>query len=163
MLILAPTRELAAQIGDSFRAYGKFLKPALSLAVVVGGVSARPQVDLLARGLDVLVATPGRLLDHMGSGKLNLAATEVLVLDEADHMLDLGFIVPIRRIVAKLPKARQTLLFSATMPKEIAGLAGDMLKNPVEVRVTPAATTVERVDQHVFFVDGAAKRDFWSN
>ncbi len=159
MLVLAPTRELAAQIGDSFRAYGKFLKPALSLAVVVGGVSARPQIDLIARGLDVLVATPGRLLDHMGSGKLNLAATEVLVLDEADHMLDLGFIVPIRRIVAKLPKARQTLLFSATMPKEIAGLAGDMLKNPVEVRVTPAATTVERVDQHVFFVDNAAKRD----
>ena len=83
----------------------------------------------------MLVATPGRLLDHMGSGKLNLGATEVLVLDEADHMLDLGFIVPIRRIVAKLPKARQTLLFSATMPKEIAGLADDMLKNPVEVRV----------------------------
>jgi len=158
-LILAPTRELAAQIGESFRAYARFLKPALSLGVVVGGVSARPQVDLLARGVDVLVATPGRLLDHMGSGKLILAATEVLVLDEADHMLDLGFIVPIRRIVAKLPKARQTLFFSATMPKEIAGLADDMLKNPVEVRVTPAATTVDRVDQHVFFVDGAAKRD----
>ncbi len=135
------------------------MKPVLSLAVVVGGVSARPQVDLLARGLDVLVATPGRLLDHMQSGKLSLATTEVLVLDEADHMLDLGFIVPIRRIVAKLPKARQTLLFSATMPKEIAGLAADMLKNPVEVRVTPAATTVERVDQHVYFVDNAAKRD----
>jgi ATP-dependent RNA helicase RhlE len=159
VLILAPTRELAAQIGDSFRAYARFLKPALSLAVVVGGVSARPQVDLLARGLDVLVATPGRLIDHMGSGKLNLGATEVLVLDEADHMLDLGFIVPIRRIVAKLPKARQTLLFSATMPKEIAGLADDMLKNPVEVRVAPAGATVDRVDQHVFLVDGAAKRD----
>ena len=123
------------------------------------GCRPRPQVDLLARGLDVLVATPGRLLDHMGAGKLNLGSTEVLVLDEADHMLDLGFIVPIRRIVAKLPKARQTLLFSATMPKEIAGLADDMLKNPVEVRVTPAATTVERVDQHVYFVDNAAKRD----
>jgi len=158
-LILAPTRELAAQIGDSFRAYARFLRPNLSLGVVVGGVSARPQVDLLARGLDVLVATPGRLLDHMGSGKLNLGATEVLVLDEADHMLDLGFIVPIRRIVAKLPNSRQTLLFSATMPKEIAGLADDMLKNALEVRVTPAATTVDRVDQHVFFVDGAAKRD----
>ncbi len=158
-LVLAPTRELAAQIGEAFRAYARFLRPSLSLAVVVGGVSARPQVDLLAHGLDVLVATPGRLLDHMGSGKLNLGATEVLVLDEADHMLDLGFIVPIRRIVAKLPKARQTLLFSATMPKEIAGLAEDMLRNPVEVRVTPAATTVDRVDQHVFFVDGAAKRD----
>ena len=159
VLVLAPTRELAAQIGDSFRAYARFLRPALSLAVVVGGVSARPQIDLIARGLDVLVATPGRLLDHMGSGKLNLGATEVLVLDEADHMLDLGFIVPIRRIVAKLPKARQTLLFSATMPKEIAGLADDMLKNPVEVRVTPAGATVDRVDQHVFLVDNAAKRD----
>jgi len=158
-LVLAPTRELAAQIGESFRAYASFMRPALSVAVVVGGVSPRPQVDLLARGLDVLVATPGRLLDHMGSGKLNLNATEVLVLDEADHMLDLGFILPIRRIVAKLPKKRQTLLFSATMPKEIAGLAADLLVNPVEVRVTPAATTVERVDQHVFFVDGAAKRD----
>ena len=158
-LVLAPTRELAAQIGDSFRAYARFLRPNLSLAVVVGGVSPRPQVDLLARGLDVLVATPGRLLDHMAAGKLNLGATEVLVLDEADHMLDLGFIVPIRRIVAKLPKKRQTLLFSATMPKEIAGLAGDMLSDPVEVRVAPAATTAERVDQHVFLVDGAAKRD----
>ncbi len=158
-LVLAPTRELAAQIGESFRAYGQFLNPKLTLAVVVGGVSARPQVDLLARGLDVLVATPGRLLDHIGAGKLNLASTEVLVLDEADHMLDLGFIIPIRRIVAKLPKKRQTLLFSATMPKEIAGLAGDMLANPVEVRVAPAATTAERVDQHVFLVDNAAKRD----
>ena len=155
-LVLAPTRELAAQIGESFRAYGQFLNPKLTLAVVVGGVSARPQVDLLARGLDVLVATPGRLLDHMGAGKLNLASTEVLVLDEADHMLDLGFIIPIRRIVAKLPKKRQTLLFSATMPKEIAGLAGDMLANPVEVRVAPAATTAERVDQHVVLVDNAA-------
>ncbi len=159
VLVLAPTRELAAQIGDSFRAYARFLKPALQVAVVVGGVSPRPQVDLLARGLDVLVATPGRLLDHMGAGKVNLSTTEVLVLDEADHMLDLGFIIPIRRIVAKLPKKRQTLLFSATMPREIAGLADDMLKDPVEVRVTPAATTAERVDQHVVLVDGPAKRD----
>ncbi|RBP07428.1 ATP-dependent RNA helicase RhlE [Roseiarcus fermentans] len=159
VLVLAPTRELAAQIGESFRAYGQMIRPAISVAVVVGGVSARPQVDLLARGLDVLVATPGRLLDHMAAGKLNLGSTEVLVLDEADHMLDLGFIVPIKRIVAKLPKARQTLLFSATMPKEIAGLADDMLKNPIEVRVTPASTTVERVDQHVYLVDNAAKRD----
>ena len=158
-LVLAPTRELAAQIGDSFRAYARFLRPRLNLAVVVGGVSARPQVDLLARGLDVLVATPGRLLDHMGGGKVDLRATEVLVLDEADHMLDLGFIAPIRRIVAKLPKTRQTLLFSATMPKEIAGLAEDMLRDPVEVRVTSATATPERVDQHVFLVDDGAKRD----
>jgi ATP-dependent RNA helicase RhlE len=156
-LILAPTRELAAQIADSFRAYGQVLRP--SVGVIVGGVSHRPQIDMLARGLDVLVATPGRLLDHVASGRLKLATTEVLVLDEADHMLDLGFIVPIRQIVAKLPKKRQTLLFSATMPKEIAGLAHDMLNEPAQVSVTPVATTAERVDQHVFLVDGGAKRD----
>jgi ATP-dependent RNA helicase RhlE len=156
-LILAPTRELAAQIADSFRAYGQFLRP--SVGVIVGGVSHRPQIDMLARGLDVLVATPGRLLDHVASGRLRLATTEVLVLDEADHMLDLGFIVPIRQIVAKLPKKRQTLLFSATMPKEIAGLAHDMLNEPAQVSVTPVATTAERVDQHVFLVDGGSKRD----
>ena len=121
-LILAPTRELAAQIADSFRAYGQFMRP--SVGVIVGGVSHRPQVDMLSRGLEVLVATPGRLLDHIASGRLKLATTEILVLDEADHMLDLGFIVPIRQIVSKLPKQRQTLLFSATMPKEIAGPCG---------------------------------------
>jgi len=156
-LVLAPTRELAAQIADSFRAYGQFLRP--SVGVVVGGVSHRPQIDMLARGLDVLVATPGRLLDHIASGRFKPATTEVLVLDEADHMLDLGFIVPIRQIVAKLPKKRQTLLFSATMPREIAGLAQDMLNDPAQVSVTPVATTAERVDQHVFLVDGGAKRD----
>ncbi len=155
-LVLAPTRELAAQIADSFRAYGQFMRP--SVGVIVGGVSHRPQNDMLARGLDVLVATPGRLLDHVASGRMKLAHTEVLVLDEADHMLDLGFIVPIRQIVAKLPKKRQTLLFSATMPKEISGLAQDMLDNPAQVAVTPVATTAERVAQHVFLVDGAAKR-----
>ena len=156
-LVLAPTRELAAQIADSFRAYGRFMRP--SVGVVVGGMSHRPQIDMLARGLDVLVATPGRLLDHIASGKLKLATTEMLVLDEADHMLDLGFLVPIRQIVAKLPKKRQTLFFSATMPKEIAGLAQDMLNNPAQVAVTPIATTAERVAQHVFFVDSGAKRD----
>ncbi len=156
-LILAPTRELAAQIADSFRAYGQFFRP--SVGVIVGGVSHRPQNDMLARGLDVLVATPGRLLDHLGSGRLRLATTEVLVLDEADHMLDLGFIIPIRQIVAKLPKQRQTLLFSATMPREIATLADDMLRDPVRVSVTPAATTAERVEQHVYLVSSGAKRD----
>lgn len=158
-LVLAPTRELAAQIAESFRAYGRFMRPALNVGVIVGGVSPRPQIDMLARGLEVLVATPGRLLDHMTTGRAKLGSTEVLVLDEADHMLDLGFIVPIRRIVAKLPKARQTLLFSATMPKEIAGLAADLLKNPAQVAVTPVASTAERVDQSVVFVDSAAKRD----
>ena len=156
-LVLAPTRELAAQIADSFRAYGQFMRP--SVGVIVGGVSHRPQIEMLARGLDVLVATPGRLLDHIASGRFKPGTTEVLVLDEADHMLDLGFIVPIRQIVAKLPKNRQTLLFSATMPKEIAGLAQDMLKDPAQVAVTPVATTAERVAQQVFLVDGGAKRD----
>jgi ATP-dependent RNA helicase RhlE len=156
-LVLAPTRELAAQIAAGFRTYGQFMRP--SVGVIFGGVSHRPQADMLARGLDVLVATPGRLLDHLASGRFKPAATEILVLDEADHMLDLGFIVPIRRIVAKLPKQRQTLLFSATMPKEIAGLAQDMLHDPAEVSVAPAASTAERVDQHVFLVNDAAKRD----
>ena len=156
-LILAPTRELAAQIADSFRAYGQFMRP--SVGVVVGGVSHRPQIDMLSRGLDVLVATPGRLLDHIASGRFKPATTQVLVLDEADHMLDLGFIAPIRQIVAKLAKNRQTLLFSATMPKEISGLAADMLRNPAEVSVTPVATTAERVTQQVFLVDSGAKRE----
>ena len=144
-LVLAPTRELAAQIADSFRAYGRFAR--INVACVVGGVSLGPQRQALARGLDVLVATPGRLLDHMGTGTVRLDRTEVVVLDEADHMLDLGFVVPIRKIVAKLPKERQNLFFSATMPKEIAGLAGDMLRNPVQVSVTPVATTAERIKQ----------------
>ena len=156
-LVLAPTRELAAQIGDSFRAYGQFARPAVG--VIFGGVSHGPQIDALSRGLDVLVATPGRLLDHIGAGKLKLSSTEIIVLDEADHMLDLGFLVPIRQIVGRLPPNRQNLFFSATMPKEIAHLAAEMLKDPAEVRVTPAATTAERIEQHVYLVDSAAKRD----
>ena len=159
VLVLAPTRELAAQIADSFRAYGKFIRPALQVGVIVGGVAHRPQADMLARGVEVLVATPGRLLDHLSTRRTALASTEVLVLDEADHMLDLGFVIPIRRIVSMLPKARQTLLFSATMPREISGLANDLLRNPAQVSVAPVATTVERVDQSVVFVDGGAKRD----
>ncbi len=158
-LVLAPTRELAAQIADSFRAYGQFMRPALQVGVVVGGVSARPQMDMLARGPEVLVATPGRLLDLLATRRDALSKTEVLVLDEADHMLDLGFIIPIRRIVAMLPKARQTLLFSATMPKEIAGLASVLLRDPAQVSVAPVATTVEKVDQRVIFVNSAAKRE----
>jgi ATP-dependent RNA helicase RhlE len=155
-LVLAPTRELAVQIGDSFRAYGRHAH--LHVAVIVGGVSMGPQISNLARGVDVLVATPGRLLDHMDSRRVRLDTTEVVVLDEADHMLDLGFIVPIRKIVAKLPKARQTLLFSATMPREIASLADDMLREPVRVEVTPVATTAERIAQRAFFVEASAKR-----
>jgi ATP-dependent RNA helicase RhlE len=157
VLVLAPTRELAAQIADSFRAYGKFAR--ISVGVIVGGVSHGPQIQMLARGVDVLVATPGRLLDHVASGKLKLSTTDVVVLDEADHMLDLGFLIPIRQIVSRLPKKRQNLFFSATMPKEIASLASDMLRDPIEVKVGPVSTTVERVEQHVFLVDGARKRD----
>jgi len=157
-LVLAPTRELAAQIADSFCAYGRFGR--LSVGVIVGGVGHGPQIAALARGLDVLVATPGRLLDHVASGKLRLSSTDVVVLDEADHMLDLGFLVPIRKILSHLPKRRQNLFFSATMPKEIAGLAAEMLNDPVQVSVTPVATTAERVEQHVFLVDSAQKRDF---
>jgi ATP-dependent RNA helicase RhlE len=158
-LVLAPTRELAAQIAESFREYGQFMRPALQVGVIVGGVSARPQTDMLNRGLEVLVATPGRLLDHLSTRRDALSSVETLVLDEADHMLDLGFIIPIRRIVNMLPKARQTLLFSATMPKEISGLAADLLRDPAQVSVAPVATTVDRVTQRVLFVESAGKRD----
>ena len=157
VLVLAPTRELAAQIAESFRTYGRFAR--LQVACIVGGVSLGPQRQVLARGLDVVVATPGRLLDHMGAGTVRLDRTEVCVLDEADHMLDLGFVVPIRKIVAKLPRERQNLFFSATMPKEIAGLASDMLRNPVQVSVTPVATTAERIRQEVFHVEATRKRE----
>ena len=154
-LILAPTRELAVQIAASFRAYGKFA--GIRVGMVIGGVSPGPQLQQLAGGLDVLVATPGRLLDHMTTGGVQLNETEVVVLDEADHMLDLGFVVPIRKILAKTPKARQSLFFSATMPKEIATLAGEMLTNPIEVRVAPQAATADRVSQEVYLVEGAGK------
>jgi ATP-dependent RNA helicase RhlE len=157
-LVLAPTRELAVQIGESFRTYGRHGH--LHVATIVGGVAMGPQIKNLARGIDVLVATPGRLLDHMDSRRVRLDATEVVVLDEADHMLDLGFIVPIRKIVAKLPKARQTLFFSATMPREIATLADEMLRNPTRVEVTPVATTAERIAQRAYLVGHSAKRQF---
>ncbi len=155
-LVLAPTRELAAQIADGFRAYGRFT--ATSVAVVVGGVKAGPQIAALRRGVDVLVATPGRLIDHLEAGVARLDATGIVVLDEADHMLDLGFLVPIRRILKTLPAARQTAFFSATMPPRIGELAAEMLRNPAKVAVAPVATTVETVSQQVFFVEAARKR-----
>ncbi|MDO9442335.1 MAG: DEAD/DEAH box helicase [Beijerinckiaceae bacterium] len=157
VLILAPTRELVAQIADSFRAYGRHAR--ITVAVIVGGVAHGPQVKAMARGVDVLVATPGRLLDHMSGGTVRLGSTEVIVLDEADHMLDLGFVVPIRKIIQRLPEQRQSLFFSATMPREIATLANEMLDNPVQVAVTPVATTAERVDQKVYMIEAKAKRD----
>ncbi len=155
VLVLSPTRELSGQILDSFRAYGRHLRIQTTLAI--GGVPMGRQVRALMNGVDVLVATPGRLLDLVQQNALRLDRVEVLVLDEADRMLDMGFIHDIRKIVAKTPAQRQTLMFSATMPREIAELAGQMLKNPQKVAVTPEATTVERVDQRVIHLDRAAK------
>ena len=155
-LVLAPTRELAIQIADEFRAYGTHLR--LRLAVIYGGVGQRPQVDALARGVDILVATPGRLLDLMGQRRVNLHRVEHLVLDEADRMLDMGFVRDVRRILAALPAARQSLLFSATMPHDVARLASDFLRDPVRVAVTPQATPVERIRQSVFHVSSGDKQ-----
>ena len=155
-LVLAPTRELAIQIADEFRAYGARLQ--LRLAVVYGGVGQKPQVDALARGTDILVATPGRLLDLMGQRRVSLDRIEHLVLDEADRMLDMGFIRDVRRILAALPAARQSLLFSATMPRDVARLASDFLRDPVRVAVTPQATPVERIRQSVFHVPAGDKQ-----
>ncbi|MFN3483618.1 MAG: DEAD/DEAH box helicase, partial [Rhabdaerophilum calidifontis] len=155
-LILSPTRELASQIADSFRAYGKFMH--LSIDVVFGGIPVVRQAKRLATGADILVATPGRLLDLVAQKALRLDELEILVLDEADQMLDLGFIVPLRRIHALLPKKRQSLFFSATMPEAIAGLASQFLTDPVRVAVAPVATTAERVTQGVMPVPQAAKQ-----
>ncbi|MFT3988424.1 DEAD/DEAH box helicase [Aestuariivirga sp.] len=154
-LILSPTRELAAQIGDSFKAYGRNLK--ISRAVVFGGVSLGKQIDILRGGIDVLVATPGRLVDLIERRAVTLANVEIFVLDEVDQMLDLGFIHAIRKITGMLPKERQNLFFSATMPKEIAGLAAGLLTDPVRVEVAPVATTAERVNQSVIHVEPANK------
>lgn len=155
VLVLAPTRELAAQIGQSFADYGKNLR--ISHTTVFGGVGMAPQVRALSRGVDVVVATPGRLADLEKQRHISLDAVEVFVLDEADRMLDQGFIHEIRRIIKKLPEKRQSLLFSATMPKEIEELAASIVRNPVRVAVVPESTTAERVDQHVCFVDTADK------
>ncbi len=156
VLILTPTRELASQIDASFAKYGRYLR--LSRAVVYGGVGQQPQVRAMERGVDILVATPGRLLDLINQRHIFLDKLEVFVLDEADRMLDMGFIHDIRRIVAMLPEERQTLLFSATMPKDIASLAEGLLRDPVRVEATPPASTVDRVDQKVLFVDKSNKR-----
>ena len=155
ILVLSPTRELSGQILDSFRTYGRHLR--LRTALAIGGVSMGSQVRSLLNGVDVLVATPGRLLDLVRSNALRLNGVECVVLDEADRMLDMGFIHDIRNIVAKLPATRQTLMFSATMPRAIAELAGQMLRDPIKVAVAPAASTVERVEQRIIRVDRAAK------
>ena len=150
-LILAPTRELTLQIGESFQAYGRYTK--IRCTTIFGGVNQSPQVRALNAGVDIVVATPGRLLDLMQQGFVDLSHVEVLVLDEADRMLDMGFIHDLRRIVAKVPRKRQTLLFSATMPAAIRQLAAQWLDHPVDVRVGPQSTTVETIRQSVFFVD----------
>ena len=155
VLVLSPTRELSGQILDSFRTYGRHV--GTRAALVIGGVSMGAQVRAVQNGVDVLVATPGRLLDLVTSNGLRLGEVEFFVLDEADRMLDMGFIHDIRKIVAKLPKQRQTLLFSATMPRAIAALADQMLRDPAKVAVTPSASTVERVEQRILHVDRVAK------
>jgi ATP-dependent RNA helicase RhlE len=156
-LVLTPTRELALQIADSFRAYGRYL--GLRATVIFGGVGQHPQVTTMARGIDILVATPGRLLDLIGQGHVRLDGVETVVLDEADRMLDMGFVHDVKKIVRLLPEQRQTLLFSATMPADVARLAAGILREPVRVEVTPPATTVEMIDQRVVFVGRADKRD----
>ena len=154
-LVLAPTRELAIQIGEEFRAYATHLP--LRHTVIYGGVGQKPQVQALARGVEILIATPGRLLDLMGQRQLGLEAVEFLVLDEADRMLDMGFVRDVRRIVSALPRTRQSLLFSATMPVEVARLAGEILTNPLRVEVSPQATPVERIEQRIYHVGAAGK------
>jgi len=156
VLVLSPTRELATQISDSFKAYGKHL--GFRVAVIFGGVKYGAQERALQQGLDILVAAPGRLLDHIQQKNLDLSSTEIFVLDEADQMLDLGFIKPIRQIVSRIPAKRQNLFFSATMPGEIGKLAGELLKDPVKVSVTPQATTVQRINQSVIHIEQGKKR-----
>ena len=155
-LVLTPTRELASQIADDASAYGRHAR--LRNTLIFGGVSARPQEAALRRGVDIVIATPGRLLDHASTRTIDLSHVEILVLDEADRMLDMGFIRDIRRIVKKLPQERQTLLFSATMPGEIGKLANDILNDPRRVEVSAPKLAVERIDQRVVHVEGAKKR-----
>jgi ATP-dependent RNA helicase RhlE len=154
-LVLTPTRELAIQVEERFGAYGKGLR--LSHAVIFGGVNQNPQVQALARGVDVLVATPGRLLDLMGQGHVRLDTVEIFVLDEADRMLDMGFLPDVRRVIAALPTRRQTLLFSATMPDDIAALAQRILNDPLRIAVDPVSTPVDRIRQRVLLVEKADK------
>lgn len=151
VLILTPTRELAIQIDESFGAYGKFT--GISHTVIFGGVSQINQVKVLKRGVDVLVATPGRLLDLMNQGFIDLRHLEIFILDEADRMLDMGFIHDVKKIIARLPEKRQTLFFSATMPPEIQKLADILLTNPAKVEVTPPSSTVDKIEQSLYFTN----------
>ncbi len=160
-LVLVPTRELGAQVGDSIRSYGRCLP--FRTAVIYGGVSIKTQIDKLRKGVDVVVATPGRLLDHLQQGTIDLRAVELLVLDEADRMLDMGFIRDIRRILSKLPASRQTLMFSATFSPDIRKLATDFLRDPAEVQVAVSGRPVDGVRQVVYPVDRERKRELLSH
>ena len=157
-LVLAPTRELAIQIDAEFRKFAKFL--GVRHALVFGGVGHQPQIRALEKGVDILVATPGRLLDHVSAGAVRLDAVEHFVLDEADRMLDMGFVRDVMKIAGMLPARRQTLLFSATMPAEVAQLSRRLLDNPLRVEVTPQVVTVERIDQRLYRIAAADKRHF---
>jgi ATP-dependent RNA helicase RhlE len=159
-LILAPTRELAVQIEQSLRTYGRFLN--LKLAVILGGVSQNNQVRAMSRGVDILVATPGRLLDLVQQKHVRLDAVECFIVDEADRMLDMGFIRDVRKLVALLPKNRQSMLFSATMPDDIVKLTHDMLRQPQRIEIAPQGKTADRVAQHLYFVPMAQKRQLLS-
>jgi ATP-dependent RNA helicase RhlE len=160
-LVLAPTRELAVQISRSFDTYGRGL--GLRLCTVVGGLGYGRQIETLARGVDILVATPGRLLDLVERGNVKLAHVTFLILDEADRMFDMGFIKDVRRIIGSVSKQRQTLMFSATMPGDIAKLASEILKNPEKVEIAPQGRTVDKIDQRVYFVNSATKRALLSH
>ena len=155
-LILTPTRELALQIGESFAAYGKYQK--LRHTVIFGGVGQGPQVEAIRKGVEILIACPGRLNDLVGQGLVDLSHVEIFVLDEADRMLDMGFVHDVKRVIAKLPKERQNLMFSATMPKEIEQLAEGILKDPAFVKVDPVSSTVDRIDQSLYFVEKGNKK-----
>ncbi len=155
-LVLTPTRELAIQIGESFASYGKLLR--LRHTVIFGGVSQHAQTTALRAGVDILIATPGRLIDLMDQRYVNLQHIKIFILDEADRMLDMGFIHDVKKVISKLPSQRQTLFFSATMPKEIQGLANSILTNPSKVEVTPVSSTAEKVKQSVYFVEKGDKK-----
>lgn len=154
-LILTPTRELALQISECINDYAKYTK--VSHGVIFGGVNQRPQVNMLQRGTDILVATPGRLLDLMNQGYVRLDSVQYFVLDEADRMLDMGFIHDIKRILPKLPKEKQTLFFSATMPDSIVSLTNTLLNNPVKIHITPVSSTVDTIEQFIYFVEKEEK------
>jgi ATP-dependent RNA helicase RhlE len=156
VLVLAPTRELAIQIGDSFTAYGQHT--GLKNTVIFGGVSQKPQTNTLRAGVDILIATPGRLLDLIGQKYINLSQVRYFVLDEADRMLDMGLVHDVKRIIAQMPKARQTMMFSATMPHEISKLVESILKSPVKVEVTPVSSTIDVIKQSVYFVQKRYKK-----